>query len=180
MWNLLRKQPFSPHSSALCREKKKNVLHQIRSFPKKTSCIFLSYPLFPQFPSYNNDPNFSVRVIRLTWLVVSTFFIVLPQAAKWAVCQTAENFVFRWQRKPSLNILCTFNVHSSSDMEIRNAATNDLVPLTNAHLDGKWPETERKCNFGCQCNKKWILLVLYRGYNQLYLLLAQFSYTVTY
>lgn len=29
------------------------------------------------------------------------------------------------------------NVHSSSDMEISKAATNDLVPLTNAHLDGK-------------------------------------------
>lgn len=71
------------------------------------------------------------------------------------------------------------NVHSSSDMEISKTATNDLVPLTNAHLDAKWPETERKCNFGCQYNKKWLLLVLYRDYNQLYLLLAQFSYTVT-
>lgn len=29
------------------------------------------------------------------------------------------------------------NGHSSSDMEISKAAINDLVPLTNVHLDGK-------------------------------------------
>lgn len=29
------------------------------------------------------------------------------------------------------------NGHSSSDMEISKAVINDLVPLTNVHLDGK-------------------------------------------